>query len=83
MSKNANSVLVDIVSEERSSILTEWLQLLARTPGSATGRISQGESRAQAEEVMQLLQQGLAGGETDRDNDAYAPLRERLEEISR
>ena len=83
MSKHAKEALIDIVTEERSAILTEWLNLLSATVGSATGRISQAELRAQADEVLRLLQQGLATGETDRDVDAYAPLRDRLAEMSR
>ena len=83
MSKDANDVLIDVVNEERSAILNEWLQLLAAVPGSATGRISLAEIRTQADEVLHLLQQGLASGEADRHVDAFAPLRDRLAEISR
>ncbi len=75
--------LVRIVTDEEGHILEAWLAIL-RTGGSLqSGRIRDAELQTQARTVLKQLADGLASGKADVSDEAYAPLRDTLSDLSR
>lgn len=80
MDRDAAALVVGLLNERESSILNEWLGLL-KTTGADAGRVEEAELQVQARRFLELLRKGLDSGASDQE--AFAPLRELLAEISR
>jgi rsbT co-antagonist protein RsbR len=70
---------------KRSRIQQEWLRNLAEAVQmqQGSGRISREDLAKQTEEFVQLIGAALRGGATDIESQAYGPVREFLEGLSR
>ncbi|MET0985316.1 MAG: STAS domain-containing protein [Steroidobacteraceae bacterium] len=82
MAANKSSPLAQVVTDQESSILTEWIGLLRQAGTLQTGRITETELQTQCRELLQKLKAGLDSG-FDASHPAYAPAREYLTHISR
>ncbi|MET0659328.1 MAG: STAS domain-containing protein [Steroidobacteraceae bacterium] len=82
MAANKSSLLAQVVTDQESSILGEWMVLLRQAGTLQTGRITETELQTQCRELLQKLRAGLNSG-FDLANPAYAPARDLLVDISR
>ena len=82
MAANKSSPLAQVVTDQESSILNEWIGLLRQAGSLQTGRIAETELQTQCRELLQKLKAGLNSG-FDLSNPAYTPAREYLTGISR
>ncbi|MET0984894.1 MAG: STAS domain-containing protein [Steroidobacteraceae bacterium] len=82
MAANKSSLLAHIVTEQESSILSEWNSLLRQAGTLQTGRITDSELQMQCRELLQKLRAGLSQG-FDAAHPAFTPAREMLTDISR
>ena len=81
MEREANPVLRDVIGQQRTSIVADWLALLKAGDGIATGRIREGELKHQAETVLNGLHASLQGGPEG--EAAFGSLEETLADVSR
>lgn len=83
MSQDGTEILARLVTEHEPQILRDWLESLKQRGALQTGRVREAELQTQARTCLRMLREALSAGETDRNSDAYEPLREMLSEISR
>lgn len=76
--------LARVLTDQQSQILGGWLEELSRMRTQTGAKGDQGDLKAQATELLQLLSTAAAasGGETRLDSDVWAGVRRYLEELS-
>jgi rsbT co-antagonist protein RsbR len=75
--------LAQLVSRQESAILDEWLESLASSGTSRTGRIQQAELQTQCRNFLELLKHALDGGESDIASPPFNPVLDLLGTVSR
>lgn len=75
--------LATLLRNSRDDILTEWLAQLAATGLLRDGRVKEAELNAQCREFLDTLAVAVSGGSLDISVEAYGPVRERLETMSK
>ena len=83
MAGNDTATLAALVGANEKQIGPEWLELQKKAGSLQTGRITEAELTSQSTEFLQLLRNGLAQGNADITNPAYAPARDFLGDLSR
>ena len=73
--------LAQIITEHEQKILSEWLGLLKKSGILRTGRLKEAELQTQSREFLGLIREALAGDGDQ--NEAFAPVREMLADVSR
>src|SRR5262245_59437026 len=82
MAATNSSLLAQVVTDQESTILKEWMGLLRQAGSLQTGRITEIELQTQCRDLLQRLKAGLTQG-FDVSHPAYASAREFLTEVSR
>lgn len=75
------SQLAQLVADQQSAILAEWLDRLREAGALGGGRISEAELHTQARNFLDTVRNALAAGGTA-SGEAYQPVRDLLAEIS-
>lgn len=83
MARTNLSTLAQIVTDNESAIVTEWMGLLKSAGALQTGRIKEAELQTQARQFLELLRKGLADEGESASAASYEPARKLLAEISR
>src|SRR5215475_6252719 len=83
MARNETDAVAQLVADYEKEIAAEWLDLLKKTGALQTGRIKEAELQTQCGNFLDLLQHALGKVGTNVAHDAYQPVREMLEELSR
>lgn len=76
------SQLAQLVADQQSAILAEWLDRLRAAGALEGGRISEAELQTQARNFLEAVRGALSAG-SDTSSEAYRPARELLSEVSR
>ncbi|HEY4369530.1 MAG TPA: STAS domain-containing protein [Steroidobacteraceae bacterium] len=83
MARGKLNVLAQLVGQQESVILSEWLDQLRNATSAQAGRIQQAELQTQCRNFLDLLRQALTAGEADVTGAAYAPVLDLLGSVSR
>jgi rsbT co-antagonist protein RsbR len=75
--------VVELVTINEQTILSEWIELQKKAGSLHTGRITESELVSQSREFIHLLRGGLSKGGNDIANQAYEPAKQMLAEVSR
>jgi len=76
-------IITRLVADREEEILPEWLELLKKAGGLATGRINESELTTQCRDFLRLLRDALARGGVDVASPAYTSVRDFLGDVSR
>lgn len=77
------TLLAQVVVDQESSIVTDWLRILREAGALQTGRIKEAELKTQCSNFMGSLHKALNSDATSTDAPAYKPVMETLGAISR
>ena len=83
MTGHGTQVLAGVLKDGQAKIVDAWFALLKSGSSSQGGRIREAELQTQVRSVYGLLVEGLASGSDAADDEAFAPLRDSLSDISR
>ena len=78
-----SSAIAQLIGDEESQILPEWLDLQRKSGALEIGRINEAELAAQCRDFLRLFREALATGGTDVANSAFNPVRDFLGDVSR
>lgn len=80
-SRAANARIARVLEQDHDDLLKEWVAAQS-SAYSARGGISTSELRAQSREFLSLLERATAAGDGDIHDQAWAPMRELLNNVS-
>ena len=83
MTGHGTQVLAGVLKDGQAKIVDAWFALLKSGSSSQGGRIREAELQTQVRSVYGSLVEGLASGSDAADDEAFAPLRDSLSDISR
>jgi rsbT co-antagonist protein RsbR len=83
MARSPLAALAQLISEQETTILNDWLQLLTAAGSLESGRIREAELRTQCGTFLKLFRVALTDGDTDTNSAIYSGVRDNLGEISR
>jgi len=83
MARSPLAALAQLISEQETTILKDWLQLLTAAGSLESGRIREAELRTQCGTFLKLFRVALTDGDTDTNSAVYSGVRDNLGEISR
>jgi len=83
MARSPLAALAQLISEQETTILNDWLQLLTAAGSLESGRIREAELRTQCSTFLKLFRVALTDGDTDTNSAVYSGVRDNLGEISR
>jgi rsbT co-antagonist protein RsbR len=83
MARSPLAALAQLISEQETAILNEWMQGLTAAGSLESGRIREAELRTQCGAFLKLLRAAVSEGDTDTNSSVYGGVRDSLGDISR
>ena len=77
------TLLAQLVADQESSIVNDWLRILREAGALQTGRMKEAELKTQCRNFLDSLRKALSSDATSMDSPAYKPVMETLGTISR
>lgn len=83
MASDGTTVLANVLKAADAKVVDAWFALLKTGGALQSGRIREAELQTQARSIYAMLVTALETGKSSVDDEAFAPLRESLGDISR
>ena len=81
MAQAGTQVTSTLLEAREAEVLQQWMLRLKEDGALHSGRIREAELQTQCGQFLRLLRDALAGGGTDIESSAFAPLRDLLADI--
>jgi len=78
----SGKTLEEVLRADEEKVLDEWLQAQMATRGMRSDLLSRQELREQSSRFLRSFRDAVAAGGVDTSGQAYAPIRQQLEELS-
>lgn len=83
MASDGTTVLANVLKNSDAKVVDAWFALLRTSGALQSGRIREAELQTQVRSIYAMLVAALESGKSAVNDEAFAPLRESLSEISR